>query len=57
MGSFHLHLWTRIGAMNLAVKVGQASCMPGERLSASQAGGCAAAGRQDACPTLRFMEG
>ena len=35
-----------------AVNVGQASCLPGERFSASGVGGTEAEGRQDACPTL-----
>ena len=47
---------SRIEPLNRALNVGQASCLPSERSSASQTGGCATAGRQDACPTLRFME-
>jgi hypothetical protein len=36
-------------------KVGQASRLTSERVSASMPVGFAAGGRRDACPTLRFM--
>ena len=50
-----MRFWPTL-TVNRARNVGQASCLPSERVSASVAGGRAAGGRQDACPTLRVME-
>ena len=47
---------SRLEPLNRAAgKVGQASRLPSERVSASMPVGFAAGGRRDACPTLRFM--
>src|SRR5438034_946596 len=46
---------SRLEPLNQAAdKVGQASRLPSERVSASMPDGFAAGGRRDACPTLRF---